>query len=186
MKMKVYLTTETRIFIKLACSQDRHGNEFGGKETMDFYVSDQESRGYTWFSTDGNYRGMAQKRVLYFNEAIRQGNRVTMLFAIGKGAGGQNDIAYTANVLEVKSFAVGQVFPIRPIFCQCLIYIANGHYFFQFAQPFPRYPVRIPRSIHLFVVVSGIIYDIAKAVDSFQDLSCVIGVFVNHKTFFRL
>lgn len=92
------------LFMKLGFSYDNQGNEYNGHETMQAYVSDEAIRGYTWFSTQALYYGMSQKRVDDYNKAIRLGKKVTLLFCIGEKAGGENDIAYKADVLEIVSF----------------------------------------------------------------------------------
>jgi hypothetical protein len=98
------LADELFLFMKLGYSYDNQGNEYNGHETMQAYISDEAIRGYTWFSTQALYYGMSQKRVDDYNKAIRLGKKVTLLFGIGEKAGGQNDIAYKADVLEIVSF----------------------------------------------------------------------------------
>ena len=98
------LADELFLFMKLGYSYDNQGNEYNGHETMQAYISDEAIRGYTWFSTQALYYGMSQKRVDDYNKAIRLGKKVTLLFGIGEKAGGQNDIAYKADVLEIISF----------------------------------------------------------------------------------
>ena len=95
---------ELFIFMKLGFSYDKIGNEYNGHETMQAYISDEAIRGYTWFSTQSLYYGMSQKRVDNYNKAIGLGKKVTLLFGIGERAGGPNDIAYKADVLEIASF----------------------------------------------------------------------------------
>jgi len=98
------MTEELFIFMRLGFTKDNQEKEYGGHETMATYIADQKQRGFTWFSTEAHYYGMAKEKVNFYNKAIKLGKKVTMLFAIGKAAGGQNDIAYKANVLEVVSF----------------------------------------------------------------------------------
>ena len=102
---------ESFLFMKLAYSTDNHGNEYNGHETMQLYIADQAERGYTWFSTQALYYGMSPKRVAEYNEKIKLGKIVTILFAIGRSAGGNNDIMYKANVLEIRSFTEPQKLP---------------------------------------------------------------------------
>jgi len=99
---------ESYIFMKLAYSRDNQGNEYNAHETMQLYIADQSQRGYTWFSTQALFYGMSPKRVETYNKAIRLGDKVTILFAIGRAAGGDNDIAYKANVLEIRSYTEPQ------------------------------------------------------------------------------
>ena len=95
---------ELFLFMKLSFSYDNQDNEYNGHETMQAYISDETVRGYTWFSTQSLYYGMSQKRVDEYNEAIRLGKKVSLLLCIGEKAGGENDIAYKADVLEIISF----------------------------------------------------------------------------------
>jgi len=92
---------ELFIFMKLGFSQDNVGNKYNGHETMQVYIADAKSRGYTWFSTQSLFYGMSSNRVIGFNKAIRLGKKVTLLFGIGEKAGGSNDIAYRADVMEI-------------------------------------------------------------------------------------
>lgn len=104
---------ENFIFMKLAISQDNQGNEYNGHETMQLYMADQVTRGHTWFSTQALYYGMSPKRVKDYNKAIQLGKKVTILFAIGRSAGGNNDIAYKADVLEIQSYTVPEELPVN-------------------------------------------------------------------------
>ncbi|MCW2276780.1 hypothetical protein [Heliophilum fasciatum] len=94
---------DTYIFMKIGSAQDTRGNTYIGHEIMQFYLDDQATRGYTWFSTESLSNGMAESQVTAFQEAIHQGHKVGMIFVIGRDAGGTNDIAYTAEVLNVYS-----------------------------------------------------------------------------------
>jgi len=100
---------ELFIFMKLSRSYDRNNNEYNGIETIQAYLSDEAIRGYTWFSTQSLYYGMSQKRVEEYNKAIKLGKKVTLLFGIGEKAGGSNDIAYRADVLEICSFKLPDI-----------------------------------------------------------------------------
>lgn len=102
---------ELFIFMKLAFKNDTQGNEYDGHETMQAYISDSAIRGYTWFSTQALFYGMSNKRVDDFNKAIRLGKKVTLLFAIGEKAGGSNEIAYKADVLEIVSYKLPTALP---------------------------------------------------------------------------
>lgn len=94
---------ELFIFMKLNNVCDNNRNEYNGHDVMQAYISDEATRGYTWFSTQSLYYGMSQKRVDDYNKAIKEGSKVTLLFGIGENAGGSNDIAYSADVLEIIS-----------------------------------------------------------------------------------
>jgi len=107
----VHDAEELFIFIKLSFSYDNNGNEYDGHETMQAYISDEAIRGYTWFSTQALYYGMSQKRVDEYNKAISSGKKVTLIFAIGEKAGGKNDIAYKAEIVEILSYKQPETLP---------------------------------------------------------------------------
>ncbi len=102
---------ELFIFMKISYSYDNNGNEYDGHETIQAYIFDEATRGYTWFSTQALYYGMSQKRVNDYNQAINSGKKVTLLFAIGEKAGGENDIAYKADVMEIISYKQPNTLP---------------------------------------------------------------------------
>lgn len=104
-------STESFIFMKLGNTTDVNGNDYDGHETIATYISDEKTRGYTWFSTQSLYYGMSQKRVENYNNSMVAGNKVTILFCFGENAGGKNDIAYTADVMEIVSYKIPTVFP---------------------------------------------------------------------------
>lgn len=90
------------IFIKLGTSYDLEGNSLEGDETIEAYMRTVEENGlgYTWFSTQSPHFGMAKKKVAYYNQLIKNGETVSMLFAVG---GKLNDICYSATVQEIVS-----------------------------------------------------------------------------------
>lgn len=91
------------IFMKLGFSTDNDGNEYNGYETIEIYKKDEAKRGYTWFSTQALYYGMADKKVQHYKKLIESGAKVKILFGIGENAGGKNDIAYSAVVHDIIS-----------------------------------------------------------------------------------
>lgn len=95
---------ESIIFMKLGVKS--FGNEkFTEDATMQLYLNDCANRGYTWFSTQSLFFGMSPDRVKYFNQKIKAGEAVTILFA-GSTILNQpkiNDIGYAAEVEEVYS-----------------------------------------------------------------------------------
>ena len=90
------------IFIKLSNSYDKRGKELNGMETIQAYIRNLKGNGlgYTWFSTESLHFGMAKKKIAYYNQLIRSGETVKLLFAVGEGI---NDICYAAKVLEIVS-----------------------------------------------------------------------------------
>ena len=63
-------------------------------------AEEENELGYTLFSTQSLHFGMAKKKVSYYNQLIKSGETVTMLFAVG---GEKNDICYSATVMEIVS-----------------------------------------------------------------------------------
>ncbi len=88
------------VFMKLGTASDVAGNPMDGFETMAAYMRSIEQYGETWFSTMSLSSGMARKKVEYYNNAIRSGRTVKMLFAIGEGI---NDVKYAATIQEIVS-----------------------------------------------------------------------------------
>ena len=90
------------IFMKLGSSTDQNGDSLDGHETMEAYMRNIEENGlgYSWFSTQSLHFGMAKEKVKYYNQCIKNGESVKMLFAVGNEI---NDICYSANVLEIVS-----------------------------------------------------------------------------------
>lgn len=98
------------IFMKLGSSTDQNGDSLDGHETMEAYMRNIEENGlgYSWFSTQSLHFGMAKEKVKYYNQCIKNGESVKMLFAVGNEI---NDICYSANVLEIVSGRDDQTCP---------------------------------------------------------------------------
>jgi len=90
------------IFMKLATAYDLDGNALDGDETIEAYIKNCNSNGlgYTWFSTQSLHSGMQKKKVEFYNRIIKCGEIVKILFAV---SGEENDIKYSANILEIVS-----------------------------------------------------------------------------------
>ena len=97
------------IFMKLGVSVS---NEItlDGEETINVYIADEAKRGFTWFSTQSLFFGMSDSRVKQYNDKIKSGNRVRILFAINN-SNYDNDIAFSANVEEIFSAKTPQPCP---------------------------------------------------------------------------
>lgn len=90
------------IFMKLGQSSTVDGDPLDGEETIRVYIDDEAKRGYTWFSTQSLFYGMSLNRVQHYNEIIKSGKSVRILFAINN-TNYDNDIAFSADVMEVFS-----------------------------------------------------------------------------------
>lgn len=90
------------LFIKLGVATTVDGDELDGEGTIRVYKDDEMNTGYTWFSTQSLFYGMSQERVKYYNNKIRQGKKIKILFAVNN-ENYDNDIAFNADVLEIFS-----------------------------------------------------------------------------------
>ncbi len=88
------------IFMKLGTSYTTTGNELDGEETIQAYIHTIHKLGYAWFSTTSLHTGMDKKKVEYYNKAIKSGEEVKILFAIGMGI---NEVRYSANIQKIVS-----------------------------------------------------------------------------------
>ncbi len=89
------------MFMKLGMSLAR-GEKLDGEETMELYMEDEVKRGFTWFSTQSLFFGMSDARVKKYNDKIKSGKNVKILFAIHND-NYDNEIAFSANVEEIYS-----------------------------------------------------------------------------------
>ena len=69
---------------------------------MKLYVEHAKNNGYTWFSTQSLFYGMSPKKVKEYNDKIKQGKNVKLLFALNS-ENYDNDIAFSANISEIYS-----------------------------------------------------------------------------------
>lgn len=86
------------IFMKLGTAYTYDGKELNGIETMEAHMTSIEEYGYTWFGTKSLTTGMAKEKVKFYNDAIKRGEQVKILFAIGMGI---NEVKYSAVIHEV-------------------------------------------------------------------------------------
>ena len=97
------------IFMKLGLAE-AGGKSIDGEETMNLYIDDEKTRGYTWFSTQSLFFGMSEARVNKYNELIEKGTPVRILFAINNEHF-DNDIAYSAKVERIVSAKIPEKCP---------------------------------------------------------------------------
>lgn len=102
----------TSLFMRLG--RDDFSN-LNGIETMEVYQRFCKKHGTVWFSTNSLSAGMAEKKVLMFLNAIKQDKVVEIYFAIGKNGGGNKDIQYKAEVVDLKSNSVGILSPDKSL-----------------------------------------------------------------------
>lgn len=98
------------IIMKLNMATNANGDEMTGQEVIQAYMKNLQVNGldYTCFSTQSLHHGMAQEKVKFYNDCVKKGEKVRILFAIA----GKNDIAYSADVQEIISNR-------DPISCPC-------------------------------------------------------------------
>lgn len=97
------------LFMKLGDSMSS-GEELDGEQTMKLYIADEVSRGFTWFSTQSLFFGMSDARVKQYNDKIKSGKNVKILFAINN-ENYDNDIAFSATVEEIYSTKIPRPCP---------------------------------------------------------------------------
>jgi len=97
-------TSEDFLFMKLGWSSTANDEPINAIQTMKLYMKDEKMRGYTWFSTSALPWGMSKKQVKYFKKIIQKGEKLKILFAAGIDAGGDNDIVFNAEVLDIVSY----------------------------------------------------------------------------------
>jgi hypothetical protein len=88
------------IFMKLGFESSSNLN---GVQTMRIYEDFCKENGSTWFSTDSLSTGMSETKRVEFINAIKKDYIVEIYFAIGKSSGGNNDIKFKAEVIDVKT-----------------------------------------------------------------------------------
>ncbi len=88
------------IFMKLGTAISVDGTELDGEETIQSYIRAENENGYTWFSTHSLHTGMAKDKIDFYNNAIKSGESVKVLFALGMGI---NDVCYSASLQEIVS-----------------------------------------------------------------------------------
>lgn len=96
------------IFMKLGW--ERTGN-FDGFKTLEEYRTCITEKGATWFSTNALCSGMAVGRREELKKAINNGKRVYIYFVIGNSGGGENNIEYRAEVIDLESVKGGMKTP---------------------------------------------------------------------------
>ncbi|NLZ34323.1 MAG: hypothetical protein GX889_05340 [Clostridiales bacterium] len=101
-------TYDIALFMKLGYDST---NKYNGLETLEIYEDFCNKNGTTWFSTNAHFSGMAEKRRQEFLKEIKDGNIVEMYFAVSKGSGGENDIVYKGEVLDIKTEKEGLLSP---------------------------------------------------------------------------
>ena len=90
----------TAIIMRLGHSSS---NQYNGKDTLKIYCDFCNKNHSVWFSTNSLASGMSEKKRSEFIGEIKNGNSVEMYFAIGRNSGGNNDIQYKAEVLDIKT-----------------------------------------------------------------------------------
>lgn len=88
------------IFMRLG--ENQH-NKFNGHKTINTYIDFCNINGSAWFSTDSLHKGMSQEKQNEFSNAIREGYKVEIYFAIGHKGGGKNEIEFKAEVIKIDS-----------------------------------------------------------------------------------
>ena len=91
------------LFMKLGYSETNDGDVLGGHGTIEAYMRNCVSNGYTWYSTNSLSSGMNKEKVKKYNELAEAGY-LKIYFAMNQDDV-DNDIAYVADVEEIISYA---------------------------------------------------------------------------------
>lgn len=94
----------TAIFMRLGHTA---ANPYDGKDTLEIYFNFCNKNQSVWFSTDSLTSGMSENKRAEFVNEIKSGNIVEIYFAIGKTSGGDNDIHFKADVVDIKTDGEG-------------------------------------------------------------------------------
>lgn len=83
-----------------------------GRQTIDIYIKNMNSNGknYTYFSTKNLHQGMNEDKRREYLDRINSGDEVRMYFALNDAIT-DNDIAYSARVLDIISYKTVQKAP---------------------------------------------------------------------------
>lgn len=96
------------LMMKLGWDQVKTENAYA---TIADYQALQEQQGEVWFGTNALASGIGRKRRLEFQTAIANKRKVHMYFVITKTGGGENEIEYQAEVLDLESKKGGTASP---------------------------------------------------------------------------
>lgn len=94
---------EICLFIKLRGFPNDEGYYFNGFDTIWAYLKNQDLNGYTWFSMPNPSKGIEEDQLHKLNSLASQ-NKLKIYFGLNEPEFPYNDIAYTANVMEVVTF----------------------------------------------------------------------------------
>ena len=92
------ISKNNALFMKLGYSKTNSGDELGGHNTIEAYMRNCSSNGYTWYSTNSLSSGMNQEKVKKYN-ALAEAGYLKIYFAMNQNDV-DNDIAYVADVIE--------------------------------------------------------------------------------------
>lgn len=99
------------LFMKLGYVETNTGETLGGHGTMETYIRNCNTNGYTWYSTNSLKSGMNEEKVRKYN-ALAEAGYLKMYFAMNQDDI-DNDIAYVADVEEIISYAQPTVAPCQ-------------------------------------------------------------------------
>lgn len=105
-----HATNSDSLFMRLGWSHTNEGQALNGRDTIKLYIENIKQNGHTWFSTDSLHSGMAKAKVDYYTEIINSGVQLKMYFALNDDIT-HNDIAYSADVIEIKSDPIDRKAP---------------------------------------------------------------------------
>lgn len=99
---------EIAIFIRLG---NDLSTEDSGTITLERYENFCKENKHVWFSTDSLAYGMAKEKQKDFRKCILEGIIIEVYFVIGKKGGGDNQISYRGEVLDIRVDPDGMTSP---------------------------------------------------------------------------
>lgn len=98
------LENDLSLFMRLGIDEKTNYN---GIKTMDTYKIFVHKNDFVWFSTNSLANGMAKEKVNIIKDAIYNDEVVYMYFVVGKKGGGNNEILYCAEIVDIVTDAEG-------------------------------------------------------------------------------
>lgn len=92
------------LFMRLGVDEKTNYN---GIKTMDTYKMFVRKNDYVWFSTNSLANGMAKNKVNIIKDSIDNDEDVYIYFVVGKKGGGNNEILYFAEIVDIVTDAEG-------------------------------------------------------------------------------
>ena len=100
--MRNEISSKHSIFTRLSTSFG-FNKKLNGHQIIDVYKTFSDKKGAVWYSTDSLHRGISKNKVEQFLDLIFEGNKIKIFFAISEAGGGENELDYEAEVLDIQT-----------------------------------------------------------------------------------